>query len=208
MSNEFPELDQVEITVSESTRERHRSAIGSALSAQRRASRGRRRVFAYALVLVLLVPVVALASQEAVPGDLLYPIKRLVEPVVQIFDEDASAERRVRELEVLFERDAPLDVIDRQIDIAQDVVTDRQPHLRDRIDQVIHDLDLRRTDLEGEPARDSDHAPSDSPDTDSSVVPDDRVTDSDTHEGDGEVDTDTTITTTDSDAGDGRARDG
>ena len=205
MSSEVPELDQVEITVSESTRERHRSAIGSALSAQRRASRGRRRVFAYALVLVLLVPVVALASQEAVPGDVLYPIKRLVEPVVQIFDEDAPAERRVRELEVLFERDAPLDVIDRQIDIAQDVVTDRHPHLRDRIDRVIHDLDLRRTDLEGEPASDSDHPPSD---TDSSVVPDDRVTDSDTHEGDGEVNTDTTVTTTDSDAGDGRARDG
>ena len=201
MSSEFPELDQVKITVSESTRERHRSTIVSALRAHSRDRRGRGRVFAFALVLVLLVPVLALASQEAVPGDLLYPIKRLVEPVVQSFDEDASVEHRVRELEVLFERDAPIGVIDHQIDVARDVVTDRYPHLRDRIDRVIHNLDLRRTDAE-EPASDSDHDPAGYPGSDSSVAPDDRVDSSDGDEAEDAV------ATTEANADDGRTRDG
>ena len=201
MSNEFPELDQAEITVSESTRERHKSGIGSALRVQRRVRRGRGRVFAFVLALVLLVPIVALASQDAVPGDLLYPVKRLVEPVVQIFDQDAPAERRVRELEVLFERDAPIDVIDHQIDVAREVVTDRHPHLRDRIDRVIHDLDSKRTDAE-EPAGDEGRVPSDSTVTDTSGVTDDAGDGADVDNGDD------TVTTTEALADDDRPRDG
>ena len=201
MSNEFPELDQVEITVSESTRDRHRSAIASALRAQRRAPRGRGRILAFALALVLLIPVVALASQEAVPGDLLYPVKRFFEPVVQVFDQDVAAEHRVRELEILFERDAPIEVIDHQIDVAREVVTDRHPQLRDRIDRVILDLGSKRADVE-DPARDEDRAPSDSTNSDTSDVTNDGAEGSDVDNGDD------TVATTETPADDGRTRDG
>ena len=107
MSDQFPELDQARIVVDEVTRESHLAAVGAALRDRGQGSRGRGRVLAIALVLVLLVPVIALAAENTVPGDFLYPVKRAVEPVVQVFDSDAPAQRRVREIEVLFERDAP-----------------------------------------------------------------------------------------------------
>ena len=110
---------------------------------------GRGRVLALAVVLVLLVPVVALAAENTVPGDLLYPIKRAVEPIVQVFDSDAPAQRRVREVEVLFERDATDEVIVRHVEVARDVITNRHPTLSQRIDRVVHDLDIRRTDRLG-----------------------------------------------------------
>ena len=149
MTIRFPELDQVRVTVDSDTRDRHLAAVTSAL--QSRATtpkRGRGRFLAVALAVVLLLPVIALAAEDSVPGDLLYPFKRAVEPVVQVFDTEAPAERRVREVEVLFDRNAPDEVIVRHVDVARETVTDGQRHLSDRIDRVVHELDVRRTHVE------------------------------------------------------------
>lgn len=145
MSSRFPELAQARIVVSPVTRERHLFVIGAALSDRTR-SNGHGRVLALALVLVLLVPVIALAAENSVPGDFLYPVKLVVEPIVQVFDYDAPAERRVRELEVLWERNATDEVIVQHVDIAREVVADFHPTLSDRIDRVALDLDARRAD--------------------------------------------------------------
>ena len=157
MSNRFPELDQARIVVDEVTREKHLGVVSAALKARGYRSWGRGRVLALAVVLVPLVPVMALAAENTVPGDLLYPIKRAVEPIVQVFDSDAPAQRRVREVEVLFERDATDEVIVRHVEVARDVVTNRHPTLSQRIDRVVHDLDIRRTDRLG--LVDSPHKP-------------------------------------------------
>lgn len=148
MSSRFPELDQARIVVSPVTRERHLSVVGAALSERTQRSSGRGRALSLALALVLLVPVMALAAENAVPGDFLYPVKIAVEPVVRVFDYDAPAERRVREVEVLWERDAADEVIVQHVDVAREAVPDYQPTLSDRIDQVAHDLDTRRADRE------------------------------------------------------------
>lgn len=144
MSRQFPELDRVRVTVDEAVRERHRSAFGSAIRDRAQTSRGHGRVLALALALVLVVPVVALAAEKSVPGDLLYPMKRVVEPVIRVFDSNAPLEHRVREVEVLFDRDAPEELIVRQVDVARDVVTDDHPALSGRIDRVVEELDRRR----------------------------------------------------------------
>lgn len=82
MSGMFPELDDLRITVDPSTRERHLSAIGSALrSAQRPRRRRRYRLMAVAAAIVLLLPVIALAAERTGPGDLLYPVRQLFERV-------------------------------------------------------------------------------------------------------------------------------
>ena len=148
MSLAFPELDQIRQTVDETTRTRHLAAVSVALRERHQGFWGRGRALALALVLVLLLPVMALAAEDSVPGDFLYPLKRAVEPVVQVFDSDVPAERRVREVEVLFERDAPDDVIVRHVDVARSTVTDRHQSLSDRIDRVVHQLDVRRGDRE------------------------------------------------------------
>lgn len=145
MSQQFPKLDQIRITVDETTREKHLSAVGSALRARGQVSRKSGPVLALALVLVLLVPVMALAAENTVPGDLLYPIKLAIEPVVQAFDNDAPAQRRVREVEALFERDAPDEVIVKHVDVARDLISDYDAVLTTRIDRVVDDLDLRRS---------------------------------------------------------------
>ncbi len=146
MSNRFPELDEARVIVDGVTREKHLGVVSAALAARGQGSWGRGRVLALGLVLVLLVPVVALAAENTVPGDLLYPIKRALEPIVQVFDSDAPAQRRVREVELLFERDATDEVIVWHVDAARDVVTDFQPTLSQRIDRVVRDLHIRRTD--------------------------------------------------------------
>ena len=146
MSVQFPELDQARVVVDELTRERHLDAVSASLAARGQTAKGHGRVLALALVLVLLVPVVALAAENAVPGDFLYPVKLVVEPIVQVFDKDAPAQRRVREVEVLFERNASDEVIVQHVDVARELVADHLPTLSDRIDRVVHELEIRRVD--------------------------------------------------------------
>lgn len=143
MSREFPELDRARIVVDPTTRERHLAAVRAALDERQRGP-VRRRLLAVALVVVLAVPVMALAAADTMPGDLLYPIKRMTEPLVQLFDSDAPAERRVREAEAAFDRDSPAPVVMERIETARQTVTEDQPELSRRIERVAADLDSRR----------------------------------------------------------------
>lgn len=151
-------MDRVRVSVDEVTRQGHLDSISSAIR-NADASRSRRpRFFAVAVALILLLPVIALASERSVPGDFLYPVKRAVEPIASVFDNDVAAVNRVEEVETLYERDAPSDVIHEQVDRARDAVTDHHPDLSDRIDRVV--VDLRRRDLgshdEPHPLKDDD----------------------------------------------------
>lgn len=152
MSKEFPELDVAKIQVDETTRSRHMAAIESAIRETRPKVR-RFRLLAVAFAWVLLVPVMALASERAVPGDFLYPIKQILEPVVGVFDSDVAVEHRVEEVEILYERDAPTAVITDHIDVARDAISDAAhadefAHLTDRIDRVRRDLAERERDID------------------------------------------------------------
>ena len=169
----FHELDQIRLVATPEVRERHLAAVSRALSTRPQRSLGRPRLMAVVLAIVLLLPVVALAAEDAVPGDFLYPLKRVVEPVVQMFDSSAPAERRVREVEVLLERDSPDEVIVRHLDVARDVVTDDQPDLSQRIDRVVHELETRRDQA---PTTDEPAGETDRPDEvdETPLVPSDR----------------------------------
>lgn len=77
------------------------------------------------LVAVVVLVVVAgsgVASQAAIPGDLLYPVKRLTEPLLAAFNDDLAASHRVDELGAIIVDPDRADRIDRAIIDAQDAV--------------------------------------------------------------------------------------
>jgi hypothetical protein len=172
----FPELQALKIEVHPDTRRRHLDTISRAIRSNRAPRVRRLRLLAVAAALVLLLPVVALAAKDAVPGDFLYPIKRLTEPIVAAFDQDVAAQNRVAELESLLDANADVDMIREHADTARRTVGD-DPILTDRIDRVVEDL--------VEPGRNRD------PDAAERVVPTTAVTDDPTS--DTRVETDSTI---------------
>lgn len=74
MSREFPQLDALKVEVRPDARDRHLKAIASAV-AEAKPRRPRYRLLAVAIAVVFLLPVIALAADNAQPGDLLYPIR-------------------------------------------------------------------------------------------------------------------------------------
>ncbi len=101
----------------------------------------RRRRWRTALILVasvLAIPAAALASNSAVPGDALYPIKQATEQVVGLVDSDIVATHRVDELAVLMDRQTDQLVIDKAVTDASKAV-DPLPTghpLRDQLEQL------------------------------------------------------------------------
>lgn len=150
--SEFPELDRAKVTVDAEARERHLAAISNAIEAQRRPRFRRLRLLAVAAVLVLTLPALAFAAEESVPGDLLYPVKLIFEPVVGLISEDIEVNRRVRELEILDSRHADPGLIARQIDDARQLAdAGEYPEHIERIDRVEESLQ----DRSDRPSRDS-----------------------------------------------------
>lgn len=142
MSNRDP-LDQLaafRIEVDDEARSRDLSAIGDEL--RRRPpyrAPGRSRWTLGAVVAVLLAgPVAAGASDDAAPGDLLYPLKLATEPIVQLFDRDTVAEHRVEEVAVLVDRDSEDEVIEERIAIARDALAETDvPRLEQELDRIV-----------------------------------------------------------------------
>ena len=101
---------------------------------------GGRRRWALGVVVSLIVagPAAAVASIDSAPGDLLYPVKRAVEPMLQIFDSDVAVEHRVEEVATLVERQTQDDVIEQRIDIARDALAETdQPLLEQELDRIV-----------------------------------------------------------------------
>ncbi len=125
MSNTmFPGLASLRIELSDEVRDAQFQAIVAALDQipetgpaviPRWKTAWRRWAVSVAALGTALVPVAAIASDSAVPGDLLYPVKLTVERIQIIFDRDIDAEHRVSELENLIDRQADPLVIDRHI---------------------------------------------------------------------------------------------
>lgn len=84
----------------------------------------RRLVAVLAAVFVLLLPAAAIASDDAVPGDVLYPVKRSAEWAWSFVDPGVRARHRVEELETVIARNAPLDEVSARLADAEAALTD------------------------------------------------------------------------------------
>jgi hypothetical protein len=87
---------------------------------------------------LLLFPGAAFASEGAVPGDLLYPIKRITERVLLIVDPNIATEHRIEEVEAVIDRAAPFEEISDRLGDADASVrdTDVPADLLARLDVV------------------------------------------------------------------------
>lgn len=128
-------LEVFQIEVAPEVRQRHLREVSAKISSVPR----RRRGFALVLVgAILLVPLAALAAEDSLPGELLYPVKRILEPVRALFDEEVVAEHRVDELEILIARRTPRPDIEGPAREAEEAVATRErPDLRQRLEVLI-----------------------------------------------------------------------
>lgn len=120
--------------VSPEARELHLASIDSAIreasvAPQRGAGRGRKRAATLVMVAALagLPAGVAFAAEGALPGDALYPVKRVTETLRSFVDSDLVAENRVEELEVLIASDSSDHRIPDHVDRARDEVARLDP---------------------------------------------------------------------------------
>ena len=125
-----------------------------------RAAALRRQLAAVAGTLALVgAPAAAVAAEGAVPGDALYPVKRVTETVRSWFDDTVAADHRIDELETVVERGAGADVVSDRLEDAERAVTDLgHPSVTDRLVRVRESL------VGGEPSVDRPRdVPSDRP---------------------------------------------
>lgn len=89
-----------------------------------RAKRRPLRAFAtaVAVAVVMLIPTAAIASDGAVPGDVLYPVKRAIEWPWSLVDGDVRPRHRIEELEIVIERNESLEVIEARLSAADEAV--------------------------------------------------------------------------------------
>lgn len=99
-----------------------------------------RRRFALVVVVTMMLagPAAALAADDALPGDLLYPVKRVAEPILQLLDDQFVAEHRIEEVAGLVDRDMADDVIRERVEMARDALarTDA-PELEAELDRIV-----------------------------------------------------------------------
>ncbi|MFC2153781.1 hypothetical protein ACFLQ7_04035, partial [Actinomycetota bacterium] len=103
-----------------------------ALPVPRRARR--RLLVTVAAAFALLVPAAALAAEGAVPGDVLYPVKQSTEWVRSLVDPGIGQQHRVRELEIVIDRGAPIEVVTERFDASVDAVEGQDPELIRRVE--------------------------------------------------------------------------
>ena len=197
-------LATLNITIGDEIARQHLDAISDELRKPQplqRPARRRVRIAALATAAVLVaLPATALAAEAAVPGDLLYPVKRAVEFVLSVVDPNLEAEHRIEELEAVIERDAPAVEIESRLSAAEDAVrdrdipvglTDRLNAARDRVGEGDRDLETPPEPGEADTGQ-RDDEPSDRPTT--SGEPDETPTT--TSAPPGEADADRIATTT------------
>jgi hypothetical protein len=80
----------------------------------------RRRIAAAVAAIFIVAPAgMALAAENAVPGDFLYPVKEITERVRSYVDNDVEATHRVEEVERLVFLRAPSHAVDRAVERAE-----------------------------------------------------------------------------------------
>lgn len=94
----------------------------------------RRAVVTLAAALALLLPVAAIAAENAVPGEILYPVKQSTEWVRSLIDPSVSREHRVDELETVIERGDPIEVVTDRFGASVDAVEGQDPELIRRVE--------------------------------------------------------------------------
>ncbi|MGB5380784.1 MAG: hypothetical protein WBO25_07255 [Acidimicrobiia bacterium] len=117
--------------VDEVTKERHIAEMSAVIRtappapiSTRHALRSR-AAGAVAAVLIVAAPVgMAVAAEDAVPGEFLYPLKQVTERVRALVDDDIAATHRVEEAERLVVRGAPIPEITRAVERAQVATSD------------------------------------------------------------------------------------
>ncbi|MFV9672307.1 MAG: hypothetical protein ACNYZH_03695 [Acidimicrobiia bacterium] len=113
------------IEVDPETSERHLAEMGTALrmAPPTPIPTGfglRRRIAAVAAAVVVVAPAgMALAAEDAVPGDFLYPVKEVTERVRAVVDQDIQATHRVEEVERLMVLRAPDHAVARAVERAE-----------------------------------------------------------------------------------------
>lgn len=117
-----------EATIAEAIRTPHPANV------QHRGVGWRLRVPAFLAAVAVIVPIgTAVAAESALPGDFLYPVKRITEPIISVFDPDVVATRRIDELSRIVDSPDDVDRVPRAVADAEDAVIDlpRGHHLRD-----------------------------------------------------------------------------
>ncbi len=142
MSNRDPleQLASFRIEADESTRARDLRAIRAELQRTPEGPSVVRRRWTLGVVVALTVagPAAAIAADDALPGDVLYPIKRVAEPIIQLFDPDVAVEHRIEEVAGLVDRETDDAVIQQRIDIARDALTETDsPILERELDRIV-----------------------------------------------------------------------
>lgn len=114
------------VEVAEDTKSRHIAEMGAALKSAPPTpvpagfALRRRLAGALAAVFVVVAPVgMAVAAEDSVPGDVLYPMKQVTERVRGVFDDDVEATHRVEEVERLVFLRAPRAAITRAVERAE-----------------------------------------------------------------------------------------
>ncbi len=183
--------DSFTITMDERTVALHEAAISEALvavdvPAPTKLSRWRLRVPALVAAAMDVAPVgAAVAADNANPGDVLYPVKLIVEPIVSIFDTDIVATHRVEELVYIMDQPAEIDRLPAAVSDARGAVSDLplDHALRNELDAitdrvVVHQVDdVPSTDVTVDRVSPNEDAPADG-DSDIVVPTDERPSDS------------------------------
>lgn len=117
----------------------------------------RRLLLVVAATMALLIPAAAFAADDAVPGDVLYPVKVAFEQVRSVFDSDIETRHRVEEAETMIENEANPDLVRERLRIAEEGSGDVAPDIQRRIDTVRDRLDSAQEPASGvEPDRQHD----------------------------------------------------
>ncbi len=140
-----------EVTIPDRLRERHLAAIRRELASPPvGAARGvswfvrHRAALAWLTTGITAMPVAAVASQDSLPGEVLYPVKRVVEVVAEPFFPRIQAVHRVEELERLAEAGVEDDVIEQALEAARAAIAatgadDLAPRLEEIAEGVLGD---------------------------------------------------------------------
>lgn len=91
----------------------------------------------------------AIAAEGSIPGDALYPVKRVTERVLGLFDRDLPTDHRLDELAAMIERDAAAEDLEPAVDDAQEAVASRgDADDRERLVALALEVTRRTADVE------------------------------------------------------------